>query len=434
MALNKFMHPRNLYKNHPPDFNELKEKFPSFAKHVKTNSKGHSHINFKNKFALIELVKALAKKDFDLKLEIPNDRLVPTLPSRLNYILFVEDLINSLPVSKVNQVLDIGCGSVCIYALLGCKIKKSWQFVATEKDSKNYKLAVKNVENNSLSERISVKNVAEKKDGKLIYGEKSITYAACMCNPPFFSTKYEQSKTLNRPVANSTCSGSAIEMLCEGGDFAFALQIYKESVAEPFKCSWYTTMLGKKSSYDKLLKILLKNKDLTVVPYELCQGNTMRWVLAWSYENNLNKKLLGVSEFKKNKLKRKASKPLKFTITSSDYEAKIKSILDVLKKLLKVTNLIIEQNSTTFNLSSTVKSWVGCRKRQRLNKEERTVEINSNKVDSVNNLVLDCLVEINFLSDKNQIDLVFSCDSCYRDNVNGLIVYLKRRIIVQYVS
>ena len=428
MSLNKFMHPRNLYKNNPPDFKELKEKFPNFSKHVKTNSKGHSHINFKNKFAVIELVKALAKNDFGLQLDIPNDRLVPTLPSRINYLLFVEDLLRTLPMSKKNKVLDIGCGSVCIYALLGCKINKSWEFVATEKDSKSYKLAVKNVEDNFLCERISVKNVNDEKNCKLVYGEKNVSYSACMCNPPFFSDQEEQSKTLKRPVANSTCSGSAVEMLCEGGDFAFAAQIYKESLEEPLKCSWFTTMLGKKSSYDKLLKMLLENKDLTIVPYELCQGNTMRWVLAWSYEKNLDKSYLKVSEFQKNKLKRKNTKPLKFIVLSKDYDAKVKSLLDILKSMLKVTNLIHGKITTSFNLSSSIKSWVGCRKRQRLNKQHKNVETNSTEVENSNSLVLDCSVKINQFSEKNQIEIVFHCDSCYRESVNELIVYLKRRI------
>lgn len=47
-----------------------------------------------DKGALEELSKILLKEDFNLIVEFPPDSLVPTIPSRLNYIHWIEDIIN----------------------------------------------------------------------------------------------------------------------------------------------------------------------------------------------------------------------------------------------------------------------------------------------------------------------------------------------------
>ncbi len=40
MALNKSMHPRNRYKDKPPDFGYLASKYPDFQQHVHTSLTG----------------------------------------------------------------------------------------------------------------------------------------------------------------------------------------------------------------------------------------------------------------------------------------------------------------------------------------------------------------------------------------------------------
>lgn len=40
MALNKSMHPRNRYKDKPPDFAYLASKYPDFQQHVNVNLSG----------------------------------------------------------------------------------------------------------------------------------------------------------------------------------------------------------------------------------------------------------------------------------------------------------------------------------------------------------------------------------------------------------
>lgn len=46
------------------------------------------------------LAKILLLEDFGLNVELPSDCLVPRVPQRLNYILFIDDLI------KMNNLKD----------------------------------------------------------------------------------------------------------------------------------------------------------------------------------------------------------------------------------------------------------------------------------------------------------------------------------------
>jgi methyltransferase len=129
------MHPRNPYFIKKPDFVELAKKhaflapFVSLVRNVPVciNSRygmlSHSfqsttfdtfdfqesnkgRIDFKNKDALRALTRALLLEDFGLDVVIPLDSLVPMVPQRLNYILWIEDLIKDH--SSEHCGLDIG--------------------------------------------------------------------------------------------------------------------------------------------------------------------------------------------------------------------------------------------------------------------------------------------------------------------------------------
>jgi len=93
MALNKFMHPRNAYKTKKPDFKQLAEKYEYFKEKVSVNVSGKVILDFKDPGSLRALTQALLENDFGLKVTLPLDRLIPTVPQRLNYILWLEDMI-----------------------------------------------------------------------------------------------------------------------------------------------------------------------------------------------------------------------------------------------------------------------------------------------------------------------------------------------------
>ena len=67
-------------------------------------------INFKDDESLRMLTKTLLKHDFDLEVDIPTKNLVPVLPLRLNYILWIEDLLKHTGIDDLSTVhgIDIG--------------------------------------------------------------------------------------------------------------------------------------------------------------------------------------------------------------------------------------------------------------------------------------------------------------------------------------
>jgi len=124
------MHPRHPYFNKKPDFAALSKKHPFLAPFVSVVSwviislnsyakrliqpvvirnfqvNGKGHIDFKNKDALRALTRSLLLEDFSLDVIIPLNSLVPVIPQRLNYILWIEDIFNQ-PCEQLRG-LDIG--------------------------------------------------------------------------------------------------------------------------------------------------------------------------------------------------------------------------------------------------------------------------------------------------------------------------------------
>ncbi|RZF44921.1 hypothetical protein LSTR_LSTR013787 [Laodelphax striatellus] len=154
MSVNHHMHPRNIYKK-PPNFVKLALEYPEFKKFVKQDLSGKISINFKEREAVLALTKALLQNDFGLSLTLPENRLVPTLPLRLNYILWLEDLLQLKYLASKEPVhgIDIGTGAACIYPLLAAK-KNSWNMLATEVDGVSIEYANSNVTTNELTDLI----------------------------------------------------------------------------------------------------------------------------------------------------------------------------------------------------------------------------------------------------------------------------------------
>uniref|UniRef100_A0A0K0CUD2 U6 small nuclear RNA (adenine-(43)-N(6))-methyltransferase n=1 Tax=Angiostrongylus cantonensis TaxID=6313 RepID=A0A0K0CUD2_ANGCA len=193
--------------------------------------------------AVRSLTKALLKKDFDLEVELPHGCLVPRVPQRLNYILFIEDLL------KLNQIennvigIDIGTGASCIYALLGARWA-GWKFFATETNTRAAEAANANVVRNQLGHLIHVIHISEQ-------STTLIKFTFCMCNPPFFES-------------------------CETIKVRFITSLFLFNYI-------YTTMLGKKSSISVLCRRLSRIDGVRYTVSTLSQGRTLRWVLAWTF-------------------------------------------------------------------------------------------------------------------------------------------------------
>ena len=117
------MHSRNRYADKKPDFGELAEFRPSLKPFLlqknDPSTQPHSFsLDFSKPAALRELACALLERDFGITLEIPLDKLIPTVPLRLNYIHWLEDLLSgdanpSIPKGTSIVGIDIGMMMFC---------------------------------------------------------------------------------------------------------------------------------------------------------------------------------------------------------------------------------------------------------------------------------------------------------------------------------
>ena len=303
MSLNKWMHQKNPYKT-PPNFKEMAVKYPEFRKVVTQDLSGKIHLDFNNPTAVRTLTKLLFLKDFGLSVEIPEGSLVPTLPSRLNYLLWVEDLLSLLP-SQVGESsvrgLDIGAGASAVYPLLGAK-HFGWRMVATETDPDNFKAASENVMRNDLSSSITLINTGQGKifDGVLSGDDEELKeqerFQFSMCNPPF----YKQ----DQPVPDLENVGTETEMRTSGGEVEFVRRMIEESEVFTRQVDIFTVLLGHKSSLSPLKQQLHKSRKVSsFVSTEFCQGKTMRWGLAWTFCPDLPlRKVLGPKSKKEKQI------------------------------------------------------------------------------------------------------------------------------------
>ncbi|KAL1779806.1 methyltransferase 16 [Sigmodon hispidus] len=319
MALSKSMHARNRYKDKPPDFAYLASKYPDFKQHIQINLNGRVSLNFKDPEAVRALTCTLLREDFGLSIDIPLERLIPTVPLRLNYIHWVEDLIGHQDSDRgtLRRGIDIGTGASCIYPLLGTTLN-GWYFLATEVDDMCFNYAKKNVEQNNLSDLIKVVKVPQKTllmDA--LKEESEIIYDFCMCNPPFFANELEaqgvNSRNSRRPPPSSVNTGGITEIMAEGGELEFVKRIIHDSLQLKKRLRWYSCMLGKKCSLAPLKEELRIQGVPKVTFTEFCQGRTMRWALAWSFYDDVT---VPSPPSKRRKLE-KPRKPITFVVLES---------------------------------------------------------------------------------------------------------------------
>ncbi|KAI8505155.1 Methyltransferase-like protein 16 [Branchiostoma belcheri] len=396
MALNKYMHPRNKYKNNPPDFATLAKKYPDFAQYVTYNkSETRGFINFKDPEAMRCLTCTLLKEDFGLEVEIPNDRLIPTLPLRLNYIHWIEDLLQGMgegtkgagDSGKVTGI-DIGAGACCIYPLLGCTLN-GWNFLATEVDPTSYTYAVNNVSRNSKQDNITVKHVQRDEGLLKVLDEDESYFDFCMCNPPFYANDMEAQGLLpdrgpERPLPSSISTASEAERVASGGEVGHVGRIIEESLQLQKKIGFYTSMLGKKSSLKPLKEMLKKNGIENFACTEFCQGRTMRWGIVWTFYQNCT--------LPTSPLQKKKSKPPIKTVVPEKYlqhlmkdaaqtggmqNTRVQLVSSAIKQMLGELQVPFQECSPaspdlgiSLTLTPTENTWIHNRKRRRQKSRE----------------------------------------------------------------
>ncbi|KAI9435810.1 S-adenosyl-L-methionine dependent methyltransferase [Lactarius indigo] len=284
------MHERNIYKT-PPDFESLAHAYPPLQLHViRSPEDGSPTIDFHDEAAQRRLTQALLFRDFDIQLEIPDDRLCPPVPNRLNYVLWLQDILSHSSLQEQSPTsirgIDIGTGASAIYPLLACRLSPNWRIVATDVDSVSLASAQANVDRNGLSERISV--LRADPTGPILFPltqDPAVSFDFSMCNPPFYASAEEVARSAATKALspNAVCTGAEVEMITAGGEEGFVSRMVRESLALGERCRWYTSMLGKQSSLTALVSLLRAHSITNYALTELVQGHTRRWALAWSF-------------------------------------------------------------------------------------------------------------------------------------------------------
>ncbi|XP_052075615.1 RNA N6-adenosine-methyltransferase mettl16-like [Mytilus californianus] len=418
MALNKFMHPRNKYKNKKANFQYLAIKYPEFRKHVYPDVSGKLFLDFRNPDSLRQLSTTLMKEDFGLDVVLPPDRLVPTIPLRLNYILWIEDILKDSSVEGDISGIDVGTGGSCVYPLLSARMNK-WRFLATELDDTNFTCAVKNVERNQMTNLIQVQKVEKSAVLLDVLKVSAATYTFCMCNPPFFMDNLEAQGITNtrsddRPEPHSVCTASPTESVAFGGEVEFVKKMIHESLELKTKVRVYTSMVGKKTSLSPLKEELRKLKILNFSTTEFCQGKTMRWGLGWSFDETIK---FPKSEFKEKRKERRP--PLSYVVPEDTpgimytTEGVAYQIKEYLKQLqIKCEDKKSNEAKISMVLTAYQNTWSNQRKKRRHPKDKQLQEhssdtkyMNTNNSNDTTQYAASLIAGETFPVEKNQANL-----------------------------
>ncbi|KAJ0176572.1 hypothetical protein K1T71_007751 [Dendrolimus kikuchii] len=383
MSMNKYMHPRNIYKI-PPDFSKLVKLYNDFATVAKTGLSGKVSIDFKNPNSLRVLTKCLLKSDFNLDVIIPEDKLVPTLPLRLNYILWLEDLLAAMKLTIDIKGIDIGTGACAIYPLLAAK-KNKWHILGTETDKDSIKIAQQNIDRNQLQDCVELShNSTGNIIKQLFINGNDRKFHFSMCNPPFYSNLQElcESRSPARPPPKNGFTGSPQELITEGGELEFCRKIIKESRDHENNVIVYTTMVGHKYTLAELIQDLQAD-GIKYTHTEFCQGHVTRWGLAWTYQNYDIYKLVPPRE----KL-RKTRTPIVYLLP--ELPNAVYTVEEAFKKLsyifreLNIDYKVMEKrgHNISVDLIAKTNTWSNQRRKRRLQKRLQD-EIKKIKTDDV---------------------------------------------------
>ncbi|CEL60759.1 ribosomal RNA large subunit methyltransferase F [Rhizoctonia solani AG-1 IB] len=276
------------------DFGQLAAAFPPLKPFLFKSASGGYSLNFKDDAANRTLTRALLKRDFGLDVTLLEDRLCPPVPNRLNYVLWISELVNVLGLDEPIVGLDIGTGSTAIYPLLACSMHSTWLFIAADIDSRSLAAAQVNIEQNTgvrnriclyptTSDAPVLSALLPENLSRIGIQDARVTFS--MCNPPFYSDMEEVNRSAESKEydPHAVCTGALVEMITPGGEVAFVQRMIDESLSLRETCKWYTSLLGKMSSVTALVNSIKEKRIDNYAITELVQGTTRRWVVAWSF-------------------------------------------------------------------------------------------------------------------------------------------------------
>lgn len=280
------LHPKNVH-NTSYNFDQLQACTPALSIHVFVNEHGTKTIDFSNANAVKALNKALLDHFYQIKhWDLPEGYLCPPIPSRVDYIHYIADLIGS---KKSCRGLDIGVGANCIYPLLATHIYK-WNMVGADICEASVAIARQNASKSQVDTTIEIRlqtTPANIFEGIIKPGEY---FDFTMCNPPFFSSEEEAQKAnmqKNKRLhlgkdTKRNFGGISNELWCNGGEALFVKRMIKQSVGFKRQVGHFTTLISKSEHLPKLSKQLDKLNAFHKI-IDMQQGNKKSRILIWNF-------------------------------------------------------------------------------------------------------------------------------------------------------
>lgn len=288
------MHPKNIHKA-PYLFKTLVDAHPPLKEFVRDNGYGNESIDFSNADAVFHLNKAILKEHYAIEnWDIPEGYLSPPIPSRADYLLYLNDLLAEIKISNQIKILDVGVGANAIYCLLGAKLF-GWKMVGADIDPTAIEAAKANVSGTpGLPQLIEIRH--QENNAHIFEGiiQPSEFYHATMCNPPFFTSEKDANAATLRKLKKlhpeksileleRNFAGRPNELWCNGGEALFIKRMIKQSLAFKQQVGWFTTLVSKSETLEKTYKLLNKvNAHHKTLQME--HGSKKTRVVAWHFK------------------------------------------------------------------------------------------------------------------------------------------------------
>ena len=286
--MSKLKYNKNIFYNEfKPDFLILIKEFPELKKYIIKHDEKIEEFSFdwsNNDLSLL-MTKSILNYYFNIKYyDIPKGFLIPPVPSRLNYLNLINELIKDIKKENIIGV-DIGTGANIIYPILGNSIY-NWKFICSEINNESYNNAKLILQKNNLEENINLIKQENKNNIFVSIINQENKYTFSMCNPPYYD--YEQEIKIEDKKRDTEYNFD--EVYYEKGELGFFERYFEESICYKKNIFLFTILIGKKSNseiiYDKINSYnnIIKLCDIK----KIMTGNNVRYIIYWSFYNSYN--------------------------------------------------------------------------------------------------------------------------------------------------
>ena len=250
---------------------------------------GEFSFDWSNNNLSLLMTKSILNYYFNIKYyDIPNNFLIPPVPSRLIYINVIQSLLTLFKVFDKNEIIgvDIGTGANIIYPILGNKIY-NWKFICSDINDEAIKNGKRIINENKLEN--GIKLIKQKYKYNIFLGilNREKKYAFTMCNPPY----YDYQDEIKIEDSKRDCEYNFDEIYYKNGEIGFFERYFEESIYFSKNVFLFSFLIGKKSNAEKIFDKIINMKEDNI-KVKICDmkriknGNNIRYIIYWSFSND----------------------------------------------------------------------------------------------------------------------------------------------------